>query len=88
MRRARYDEPHRQSPGGLAVKTSATSNLDVRRERLREALEETARLAAAGALPDIELNEKGFKFTPMDNATLAEAEVRVILRRNPGGAPM
>jgi TnpA family transposase len=73
--RATYDEQHRESRLGLAVETSAASYLDARIERLREALEETARLAAAGELPDVELNDKGLKITSLDDATPAEAEV-------------
>ncbi len=75
MPRATFDTHHRENRLGLAVETSATSYLDERFERLREALDETARLAAAGELPDVELNDKGLKITPLDDATPAEADV-------------
>ncbi|RZF24084.1 Tn3 family transposase [Paraburkholderia sp. UYCP14C] len=75
MRRPAFDEQRRQRRLGLAVETSAASYLDERIERLREALDETARLATAGELPDVELNDKGLRITPLDDATPAEAEM-------------
>jgi len=72
--RAAFDDQHRESRLGLAVETSAASYFDERLERLerlREALDETARLAAAGELPDVELNDKGLKISPLDDATRA-----------------
>ncbi|VVE55581.1 transposase [Pandoraea sputorum] len=75
MPRAAFAEQHRESKLGLAVETAATSYLDERLERLCEALDETARLAAAGELPDVELNDKGLGIAPMDDATPAEADM-------------
>jgi hypothetical protein len=72
MPRTTFDEWRRL---GLVVETLAASYLDERIERLREALLETAWLAAAGELPDVELNDKGLKISPLDDATPAEAEV-------------
>ena len=42
---------------------------------MREALDETARLAAVGERPDVELNDKGLKITPLDDATPAAADI-------------
>ncbi|WP_172163518.1 Tn3 family transposase [Paraburkholderia elongata] len=59
----------------LAVETSAARYLDERLERLHDALDETHRLVAAGEPPDVELNEIGLRISPLDDATLAEANV-------------
>ena len=73
--RAVFDDQRRESRLGLAVETSAAAYLDERLGRLRDALDETARLAAAGELPDVELNDRGLKISPLDDATPAEADV-------------
>lgn len=75
MPRATFEQQHRESWLGLFVETSATAYLDGRLARLRETLDETARLAAAGELPDVELNDKGLKITPLDDATPAAADL-------------
>jgi hypothetical protein len=49
--------------------------LNERPARLREALDETSRLAAAGALPNVELNDKGLKITPLDDTTPVAADI-------------
>ncbi|MEM5461155.1 Tn3 family transposase [Paraburkholderia phytofirmans] len=74
MPRATFAEQHREDQLGLAVQTT-TTYLDERIGRLREALDETARLASAGELPDVELNDKGLRITPLDDATPAGADV-------------
>ncbi len=74
MPRTAFDGQRRENRLGLAVETSAAAYLDERLSRLRDALDETARLAAAGELPDVELNDKGLKISPLDDATPAEAD--------------
>ncbi|TWC59527.1 Tn3 transposase DDE domain-containing protein [Burkholderia sp. SJZ115] len=69
MPRAVFDRLRREGRLGLSAPTSAKAWLDERLGQLREALDETNRLAAAGELPDVELNEKGLKITPLDDAT-------------------
>jgi len=73
--RATFEQQHRDSRLGLAVETSAAGYLEERLTRLREALDETAQLAAAGELPDVELNDKGLKITPLDDATPVAADL-------------
>jgi hypothetical protein len=75
MPRATFDDEHQGKRLGLAVNTSAVAYLDERFARLREALDETARLAATGELPDVELNDKGLRISPLDDATPAAADV-------------
>jgi Tn3 transposase DDE domain-containing protein len=74
MSRATFEQHHRESRLGLAVETSATAYLEERLARLRETPDETARLAAARELPDVELNDKGLKITPLDDAMPAAAD--------------
>ncbi|CAE6875881.1 hypothetical protein R69746_08777 [Paraburkholderia aspalathi] len=75
MPRATFDDQHRGNRLGLLVETSAAAYLDERLARLREALDETARLAVVGELPDVELNDKGLKITPLDDANPAAADI-------------
>ncbi len=75
MSRATFGDQHRGNRLGLIVETSAAAYLDERLARLREALDETSRLAEAGELPDVELNDKGLKITPLDDATPAAADI-------------
>ncbi|WP_233874710.1 Tn3 family transposase [Paraburkholderia adhaesiva] len=67
--RTEFDSQRRDDRLGLSAPTSARIWLDERLARLREALDETNRLAVAGELPDVELNERGLRITPLDNAT-------------------
>jgi TnpA family transposase len=69
MSRAVFDSQRRDDRLGLSVPTSARAWLDERLARLHEALDETNRLAQAGELPDVELDEKGLRITPLDDAT-------------------
>jgi len=75
MSRATFDDQHRGHRLGLVVETSAATYLDELFARLHEALDETAKLAAAGELPDVDLNDKGLKITPLDDATPAAADI-------------
>ena len=54
---------------GLAVPTTAKGYIAERLELLRNALEETNRLAGADELPDARLNEKGLKIAPIEDDT-------------------
>jgi TnpA family transposase len=74
MSRVMFDSQRRDNRLGLAVQTSAQAWLDERLAQLREALDETARLAKAGELPDAELDDKGLRISPLDDATPAEAK--------------
>ena len=75
MSRATFDDQYRGNRLGLVVETSAAAYLDERLAHLREALDETSRLAEAGELPDVELNDKELKITPLDDATPAAADI-------------
>jgi hypothetical protein len=72
---AAFGEQHGTNQLGLAVETSAARCLDERLDRLHEALDETRRLVAAGEPLDVELNDRGPRISPLDDATLTEANV-------------
>ena len=55
------------------MKTSTGSFLHERLARLWETLDETSRLAAAGELPNVELDDQGVKMAPLDDETSAVA---------------
>lgn len=59
---------------GLSVPTTASQYLDQRLALLRDALDETNRLAAADALPDARLNDRGLKISPIEDDTPPEAK--------------
>ncbi|MFM0609730.1 Tn3 family transposase [Paraburkholderia sediminicola] len=69
MPRAVFESQRRDDRLGLSAPAAARAWLDDRLVRLREALDETNRLAKAGDLPDVELDDKGLKITPLDDAT-------------------
>jgi hypothetical protein len=71
MSRAVFESQRPDDRLGLSAPTSARVWLDERLTRLREALDETDRLAEAGELPDVEVDEKGPRITPLDDATPA-----------------
>ena len=54
---------------GMDVPTTADAYITERFEQLRVALEDTNRLAGADELPDVRLNEKGLKITPLEDDT-------------------
>jgi hypothetical protein len=58
MPRTVFESQRRDDRLGLSAPTSARACLDERLARLREALDETNRLAKAGELPDVELDDK------------------------------
>jgi hypothetical protein len=72
---ATFGEQQRENQLGLAVETSAARYLDERLEHLHEAPDETRRLVAAGKPPDVGLHDIGLRISPLDDATLAEANV-------------
>ncbi|MDN7183874.1 hypothetical protein M0D69_38855 [Caballeronia sp. SEWSISQ10-4 2] len=72
---ATFGEQQRENQLGLAVETSAARYLDERLEHLHEALDETCRLVVAGKPPDVGLHDRGLRIWPLDDATLAEANV-------------
>jgi len=57
------------------VPTTADSYLSDRLQLLREALEETNRLAGADGLPDVRINDKGLKISPLEDDTPPEAKL-------------
>jgi hypothetical protein len=59
---------------GLPVPTSAQAYLDDRLALLRQELDVTNKLAAAGELPDVEITERGFKISPIEDDTPDGAE--------------
>jgi TnpA family transposase len=61
----------RQTEGRLElpIPVSAEEYLEERLTRLREELDITNKLAAAGELPDVELTEKGLKISPIEDET-------------------
>jgi hypothetical protein len=72
----RDDFNRRQLQGhlGLPVLTSAQAYLDDRLALLREELDVTNKLAAAGELPDVEITERGLKISPIEDDTPDGAE--------------
>jgi hypothetical protein len=59
----------------LDVPTTADAYLSDRLRLLREALEDTNRLAGADELPDARINEKGLKISPLEDDTPPEAKL-------------
>jgi len=59
----------------LDVPTTADAYLSDRLKLLREALEDTNRLAGADELPDARINEKGLKISPLEDDTPPEAKL-------------
>jgi hypothetical protein len=72
----RDDFNRRQIQGqlGLPVPTSAQAYLDDRLALLREELDITNKLAAAGELRDVEITERGLKISPIEDDTPDGAE--------------
>jgi hypothetical protein len=60
---------------GLDVPTTADEYLSDRLKLLREALEDTNRLAGADEVPDARINEKGLKISPLEDDTPPEAKL-------------
>jgi hypothetical protein len=60
---------------GVEVPTTADGYLSERLKLLREALEDTNRLAGADELPDVRINDKGLKISPLDDDTPPEAKL-------------
>jgi hypothetical protein len=60
---------------GLDVPTIADEYLSDRLKLLREALEDTNRLAGADELPDARINDKGLKISPLEDDTPPEAKL-------------
>ena len=61
----------------LPVPLDAKAYLDDRLARLRQLLDEVNRLAAAGELADVQLNDKGLKISPIVDDTPPEAKALV-----------
>ena len=59
----------------LDVPTTADEYLSDRLKLLREALEDTNRLAGADELPDARINDKGLKISPLEDDTPPEAKL-------------
>jgi TnpA family transposase len=60
---------------GVDVPTTADEYLSDRLKLLREALEDTNRLAGADELPDARINDKGLKISPLEDDTPPEAKL-------------
>ena len=60
---------------GVDVPTTADAYLSERLKLLREALEDTNRLAGADELPDVHINDKGLKISPLEDDTPPEAKL-------------
>ena len=60
---------------GVEVPTTADGYLSERLKLLREALEETNRLAGADGLTDVRINDKGLKISPLEDDTPPEAKL-------------
>ena len=61
----------------MPVPLDAKAYLDDRLARLRQLLDEVNRLAAAGELADVQLNDKGLKISPIVDDTPSEAKALV-----------
>ncbi|MEO6278293.1 Tn3 family transposase [Roseateles sp.] len=61
----------------LPVPLEAKAYLDERLGALRELLEEVNRLAAAGELPDVQIDDRGLKISPIEDDTPPEAKALV-----------
>jgi len=60
---------------GVEVPTTADGYLSERLKLLKEALEDTNRLAGADGLPDVRINDKGLKIFPLEDNTPPEAKL-------------
>jgi hypothetical protein len=60
---------------GVEVPTTADGYLSYRLKLLKEALEDTNRLAGANGLPDVRINDKGLKISPLEDDTPPEAKL-------------
>lgn len=60
---------------GIEVPTTADGYLSDRLKLLKEALEDTNRLAGADGLPDVRINDKGLKIAPLEDDTPPEAKL-------------
>lgn len=58
----------------LSVPTEVSAYLGDRLALLRDALDETNRLAAAGELPGVQLDDKGLKVSPIEDETPPQAQ--------------
>ncbi len=72
--RPEFDRQHAEGRLELPVATSAGAYLEGQLARLRSQLDLTAELAARDELPDVELNERGLKISPLENQTPEAAE--------------
>lgn len=75
MPKAEFHERLDQKTLALPVATSSRTYLADRLETLRAALNQTAALAGAGELPDVELTDAGLKISPIENSVPPAAEV-------------
>ena len=60
---------------GVEVPTTTDGYLSERLKLLKEALEDTNRLAGADGLPDVRINDKGLKISPLEDDTPPEAKL-------------
>jgi TnpA family transposase len=60
---------------GVEVPTTVDGYLSERLKLLKEALEDTNRLAGADGLPDVRINDKGLKISPLEDDTPPEAKL-------------
>lgn len=60
---------------GIEVPTTPDGYLSDRLKLLKEALEDTNRLAGADGLPDVRINDKGLKISPLEDDTPPEAKL-------------
>jgi len=72
--RAEVDRQRDEGRLGLPVPTAVDTYLEERVARLRDTLDRTAKLAAAGELPDVELTERGLKISPIEDETPEAAD--------------
>jgi len=72
--RAEVERQRDEGRLGLPVPTAVDTYLEERVTRLRETLDHTAKLAAAGELADVELTEKGLKISPLEDETPEAAD--------------
>ena len=61
---------------GIEVPTTADGYLSDRLELLKEAVEDTDRLAGADGLPDVRINDRGLKISSLEDNTPPEAGLR------------
>jgi hypothetical protein len=60
---------------GVEVPTTADGYLSERLTLLKGALEDTNRLAGTDELPDVRINDKGLKISPLEDDTPPEAKL-------------